>query len=98
MRISDWSSDVCSSDLPIASIFAWTGGLKYRGKFDETPDVVRFAETLEKVCIQTVENGHMTKDLAILIGPDQPWMKTEKFFETIRVNLEAAMNSTIDRA
>ncbi|HEY9580084.1 MAG TPA: NADP-dependent isocitrate dehydrogenase [Rhizorhapis sp.] len=82
-----------TSTNPIASIFAWTGGLKYRGKFDETPDVVRFAETLEKVCIQTVENGHMTKDLAILIGPDQPWMTTEQFFETIRVNLEAAMNS-----
>ncbi len=63
-----------TSTNPIASIFAWTGGLKYRGKFDNTPDVVRFAETLEKVCVQTVENGQMTKDLAILIGPDQPWM------------------------
>src|SRR3546814_5661025 len=51
-----------TSTNPIASIFAWTGGLKYRSKIDETPDVVRFAETLEKVCIQTVENGHMTKD------------------------------------
>ncbi|MDQ1231348.1 NADP-dependent isocitrate dehydrogenase [Sphingomonas sp. SORGH_AS_0879] len=80
-----------TSTNPIASIFAWTGGLKYRGKFDNTPDVVRFAETLEKVCIQTVENGQMTKDLAILIGPDQPWMTTEQFFEAIRVNLETAM-------
>src|SRR3546814_16138785 len=59
-----------TSTNPIASIFAWTGGLKYRGKFDETPDVVRFAEKLEKVCIQTVENGHMTKDLEIPIGPE----------------------------
>ncbi|APX65814.1 NADP-dependent isocitrate dehydrogenase [Sphingomonas sp. gentR] len=80
-----------TSTNPIASIFAWTGGLKYRGKFDNTPDVVRFAETLEKVCVQTVENGQMTKDLAILIGPDQPWMTTEQFFEAIRVNLETAM-------
>lgn len=80
-----------TSTNPIASIFAWTGGLKYRGKFDETPEVVRFAETLEKVCIQTVENGAMTKDLAILIGPDQPWMTTEQFFEAIRANLETEM-------
>jgi isocitrate dehydrogenase len=80
-----------TSTNPIASIFAWTGGLKYRGKFDETPDVVRFAETLERVCVETVESGKMTKDLAILVGPDQPWMTTEQFFEAIRENLEAAM-------
>ena len=80
-----------TSTNPIASIFAWTGGLKYRGKFDDTPDVTRFAETLERVCIETVENGHMTKDLAILIGPDQPWMTTEQFFEQVRANLEAKM-------
>ncbi|BBD97447.1 isocitrate dehydrogenase [Sphingobium amiense] len=80
-----------TSTNPIASIFAWTGGLKFRGKFDETPDVVRFAETLEKVCIQTVESGAMTKDLALLIGPEQAWMTTEQFFEAIRVNLEAEM-------
>ena len=80
-----------TSTNPIASIFAWTGGLKYRGEFDGTPDVTRFAETLERVCIETVENGQMTKDLAILIGPDQPWMTTEQFFEAIRVNLEKAM-------
>jgi isocitrate dehydrogenase len=80
-----------TSTNPIASIFAWTGGLKYRGKFDETPEVTRFAETLERVCIETVEQGQMTKDLAILIGPDQSWMTTEQFFEAIRVNLEAAM-------
>ncbi|HEU4967727.1 NADP-dependent isocitrate dehydrogenase [Sphingomonas sp.] len=80
-----------TSTNPIASIFAWTGGLKYRGRFDDTPEVTRFAETLERVCIQTVESGAMTKDLAILIGPDQPWMTTEQFFEAIRANLETAM-------
>jgi isocitrate dehydrogenase len=82
-----------TSTNPIASIFAWTGGLKFRGKFDETPDVSRFAETLEQVCIETVENGHMTKDLAILIGPDQAWMTTEQFFEQVRLNLENKMGS-----
>jgi isocitrate dehydrogenase len=82
-----------TSTNPIASIFAWTGGLKYRGKFDDTPEVTRFAETLEKVCIDTVESGKMTKDLALLIGPDQAWMTTEQFFEAIRVNLEEAMGS-----
>ena len=80
-----------TSTNPIASIFAWTGGIKYRGKFDDTPDVTKFAETLERVCVQTVETGHMTKDLAILIGPDQPWMTTEQFFEQVRQNLEAKM-------
>ena len=80
-----------TSTNPIASIFAWTGGLKYRGKFDETPDVVRFAETLEDVCVETVEGGQMTKDLAILVGPEQAWMTTEQFFEAIVKNLEAAM-------
>ena len=80
-----------TSTNPIASIFAWTGGLKFRGKFDNTPDVVKFAETLEKVCIQTVESGKMTKDLALLIGPEQAWMTTEQFFEAIRVNLETEM-------
>ncbi|KQN04735.1 isocitrate dehydrogenase [Sphingobium sp. Leaf26] len=80
-----------TSTNPIASIFAWTGGLKFRGKFDETPEVVKFAETLERVCIQTVESGAMTKDLALLIGPDQSWMTTEQFFEAIRANLETEM-------
>jgi len=82
-----------TSTNPIASIFAWTGGLKFRGKMDETPDVVRFAETLEKVCVDTVEGGAMTKDLAILVGPDQPWMTTEQFFDEIVKNLETAMSS-----
>ena len=82
-----------TSTNPIASIFAWTQGLSYRGKFDDTPDVTRFAETLERVCIQTVEEGKMTKDLALLIGPDQSWMTTEMFFEAIRENLEKAMEN-----
>ena len=80
-----------TSTNPIASIFAWTRGLAYRGKFDNTPDVVTFAETLERVCIETVENGKMTKDLAILIGPDQPWLTTEGFFEAIVEGLEKEM-------
>jgi isocitrate dehydrogenase len=82
-----------TSTNPIASIFAWTRGLIYRGKFDNTPDVVRFAETLEKVCIDTVQGGKMTKDLAILIGPDQPWLTTEGFFEAIVQNLETEMKN-----
>ncbi|WP_435201460.1 NADP-dependent isocitrate dehydrogenase [Qipengyuania sp. 902] len=80
-----------TSTNPIASIFAWTRGLMYRGKFDNTPDVVKFAETLEKVCIKTVESGKMTKDLALLIGPQQSWMTTEQFFEAIVDGLEAEM-------
>jgi len=80
-----------TSTNPIASIFAWTQGLMFRGKFDDTPDVVRFAETLEKVCVDTVQGGQMTKDLAILVGPDQSWMTTEKFFDAIVDNLETAM-------
>jgi isocitrate dehydrogenase len=80
-----------TSTNPIASIFAWTRGLMYRGKFDDTPEVVKFAETLERVCIETVEQGKMTKDLAILIGPDQPWLTTEGFFEAIVEGLEAKM-------
>ncbi|RZV48691.1 MAG: NADP-dependent isocitrate dehydrogenase, partial [Sphingomonadaceae bacterium] len=80
-----------TSTNPIASIFAWTRGLMYRGKFDETPDVIRFAETLEDVIIKTVESGQMTKDLAILIGPDQAWMTTEQFFEAIVQNFEKRM-------
>ncbi|WP_298282621.1 NADP-dependent isocitrate dehydrogenase [Novosphingobium sp.] len=82
-----------TSTNPIASIFAWTRGLMYRGKFDDTPDVVRFAETIEPICIETVESGKMTKDLALLIGPDQAWMTTEKFFEAIVENLEAEMKT-----
>ncbi len=80
-----------TSTNPIASIFAWTRGLAYRGRFDDTPDVTRFAETLERVCVQTVESGAMTKDLAVLIGRDQPWLNTQAFLARIDDNLRAAM-------
>lgn len=79
-----------TSTNPIASIFAWTQGLTYRGKFDETPDVVEFAKTLERVCVETVESGFMTKDLATLIGPDQPWLTTQDFLAKLDENLQAA--------
>ena len=72
-----------TSTNPIASIFAWTRGLYYRGVFDNTPDVVRFAETLERVCVDAVEGGAMTKDLALLIGPDQHWMTTQQFLDKL---------------
>ncbi len=80
-----------TSTNPIASIFAWTRGLIYRGKFDGTPDVTAFAETLERVCIETVEAGHMTKDLASLISREQPWMNTQTFLAKIDENLQKAM-------
>ncbi len=80
-----------TSTNPIASIFAWTRGLQYRGRFDATPDVTAFAETLERVCIETVESGHMTKDLASLIGREQPWMNTQNFLVKIDDNLKIAM-------
>ena len=82
-----------TSTNPIASIFAWTGGLKHRGKLDGTPEVTKFAEDLERVCVATVESGKMTKDLALLIGPDQNWLTTEGFFEAIVENLEAKMGA-----
>jgi isocitrate dehydrogenase len=81
-----------TSTNPIASIFAWTRGLHYRGKFDDTPDVMGFAQTLEDVCVETVESGFMTKDLAILIGPDQPWMTTEQFLDRLAKNLQKKMS------
>ena len=80
-----------TSTNPIASIFAWTRGLIYRGRFDNTPDVVKFGETLEKVCIETVEAGQMTKDLAILIGPNQKWLNTKDFLAVLDANLKKAM-------
>jgi isocitrate dehydrogenase len=80
-----------TSTNPIASIFAWTQGLKYRGKFDDTPDVAKFADTLEKVCVETVESGKMTKDLALLIDTNQPWQTTEDFLSTLDANLKAKM-------
>ena len=80
-----------TSTNPIASIFAWTRGLWYRGKFDDTPDVQDFAKALEEVCVETVEAGHMTKDLALLIGPDQPWLTTQGFLDKLDANLMAKM-------
>ena len=80
-----------TSTNPIASIFAWTRGLFYRGKFDGTADVQAFAETLEKVCVETVESGFMTKDLAILIGPDQPWLTTRQFLDKLDENPKKAV-------
>ena len=80
-----------TSTNPIASIFAWTQGLKYRGEFDGTPEVVKFAETLEKVCVDTVEAGFMTKDLALLIGPNQKWLTTNQFLDKLDEGLKAAM-------
>ncbi len=80
-----------TSTNPIASIFAWTQGLKYRGNFDGTPEVVKFAETLEKVCVDAVESGKMTKDLALLIGPNEPWQTTQQFLDTLDGMLKERM-------
>ena len=80
-----------TSTNPIASIYAWTGGLKHRGKIDNTPEVVGFAETLEDVIIKTVESGKMTKDLALLIGADQEFLTTEEFMNTLNENLKARL-------
>ncbi len=80
-----------TSTNPIASIFAWTRGLDARGRMDDTPEVSEFAQTLERVCIETVESGKMTKDLALLVGADQPWQSTEEFLASIDENLKAAM-------
>lgn len=82
-----------TSTNPIASIFAWTQGLKYRGQFDDTPEVVKFAETLEQVCVDTVESGYMTKDLALLVGKDQKWLTTQEFMDKLIENLENKMAS-----
>jgi len=76
-----------TSTNPIASIYAWTGGLKHRGKLDSTPEVIGFAEALEDVIIKTVEDGRMTKDLAMLVGPDQDWLTTEDFLVALDENL-----------
>jgi isocitrate dehydrogenase len=80
-----------TSTNPIASIYAWTRGLTYRARIDGTPEVERFAQTLERVCVETVEAGEMTKDLALLIGPDQPWLTTEQFFDALDARLEQAL-------
>jgi len=80
-----------TSTNPIASIYAWTRGLWYRGKFDGNPALQRFAETLEKVCVDTVEAGFMTKDLALLISPEQTWLTTTEFLDKLDANLRRAM-------
>ncbi|MGE0872773.1 MAG: NADP-dependent isocitrate dehydrogenase [Kofleriaceae bacterium] len=82
-----------TSTNPIASIYAWTQGLKYRGQFDNTPEVIKFAEALETVCVHTVESGKMTKDLAILISPTQPWLTTEQFLDAVDAGLKTKMSS-----
>ncbi len=81
-----------TSTNPIASIFAWTGGLKHRGQLDATPEVVGFAETLERVCVETVESGKMTKDLALLVGPDQEYLTTQEFLAALDENLVLALS------
>jgi len=82
-----WQRGEKTSTNPIASIFAWTGGLKHRGVLDGTPAVTEFAETLEQVCVETVEGGQMTKDLALLISRDAPWLTTDEFMNALDENL-----------
>jgi isocitrate dehydrogenase len=81
-----------TSTNPIASIFAWTRGLAHRGELDGTPEVVRFARTLEEVCVDTVEGGRMTKDLALLIGPDAPWLTSEDFIGSLATELDRRLS------
>src|SRR3546814_13229486 len=83
-----------TSTNPIASIFAWTRGLEYRAKFDNTPEVARFARTLESVCVDTVEAGHMTKELALLLSPDQPWLTPPPFLGQLDEHLQQAIGLT----
>ncbi len=82
-----------TSTNPIASIFAWTRGLAHRGRLDDTPDVTAFAERLEQVCVSTVESGQMTKDLALLIGRDAPWLTTDEFLSALDENMQQASSS-----
>ena len=86
-----WLKGEKTSTNPIASIFAWTGGLKHRADLDGTPEVRHFAKTLEKVIVDTVEGGQMTKDLAMLIGPDEPWLDTDGFMNALDENLAKAL-------
>jgi isocitrate dehydrogenase len=81
-----------TSTNPIASIYAWTRGLQHRGKLDDTRDVVRFADKLEQVCVETVESGKMTKDLALLVGPETPWLTTQEFLAALDENLRAKVS------
>ena len=87
----DHQAGKATSTNPIASIFAWTRGLAHRAKLDNNPKLAEFAETLEKVCIETVESGKMTKDLALLISPDAPWLNTQQFLDAINENLKVKM-------
>ena len=81
-----------TSTNPIASIFAWTRGLNFRGEFDKNPELIKFSQKLEEVCVETVESGNMTKDLAILIGKETDWMNTEDFLNCLDSNLKSALN------
>ena len=87
----DHQAGKATSTNPIASIFAWTQGLAHRAKLDNTPKVAEFAKTLERVCVETVESGKMTKDLAILISKDAPWLNTQEFLDAIDDNLKKVM-------
>ena len=82
-----------TSTNSIASIYAWTGGLKHRAKLDDNADLMRFAETLERVTVQAVEDGFMTKDLALLIGPDQGWLTTMGYLEKVDEYLQRALGA-----
>ena len=87
----DHQAGKATSTNPIASIFAWTRGLAHRAKLDNNPELARFSDTLERVCIKTVESGKMTKDLALLISKDSPWLNTQEFLAAIDDNLKAEM-------
>ena len=87
----DHQAGKATSTNPIASIFAWTSGLAHRAKLDNNPELARFSDTLERVCIETVESGKMTKDLALLISKDSPWLNTQEFLAAIDDNLKAEM-------
>jgi isocitrate dehydrogenase len=80
-----------TSTNPVASIFAWTRGLAHRGKLDGTPEVTAFANTLEQVCISTIVGGKMTRDLALLVGPDTPYLNTQDFLAALDENLRAGV-------
>jgi isocitrate dehydrogenase len=88
-----WQKGEKTSTNPIASIFAWTRGLAHRGKLDSTPALTEFAETLERASVATVESGQMTRDLALLIAPDAPWLTTDEFMHAVAGNLATAMSS-----
>ena len=87
-----WQRGEKTSTNPIASIYAWTRGLAHRGKLDNTPAVIDFAETLEDVIVKTVEGGQMTKDLALLVGGDTPWMTSDDFMNALDENLQARLS------